>query len=420
MKNIVICSDGTGQGYAGTDSNVLRLYNVVFKHPSRQIACYDPGVGTLPVPMGRTRLGRAARHAAELAIGSGVVENVTELYAYLMRHYEPGDQVFLFGFSRGAFTVRALAGMLHVCGLLPRDDGHLLPYAAGLYRTSESRIAKKRGACGYPAHFEQSESVDHARFDDDARRFKSRLSHDCRIRFVGVWDTVKAYGWIWPQSFPALRHNPSVVAVRHAVSLDERRAVFQVTGWGDRHPEVKEVWFAGDHSDIGGGHAGDCPLADATLRWMLGEATHAGLLLHSNQNSAIDDIVTNSGWAFSAERHDLRRGCYQVLDYVPKLELDNSTYPPSRLLRSWPTGVRQPGQHHERTKHILLHDSVRLRGDKVDPSYRPENLLARTPPALGVGQGQPKVDHENNSEIIEVAYENDREIIYAVDELFRH
>src|SRR5437867_2209664 len=111
MKNIVICSDGTGQSYAGTESNVLRLYNLALKSTSRQIACYDPGVGTLPLPSGRTRLGRALRHATELAIGSGVMENVMELYAYLMQHHEPDDSIFLFGFSRGAFTVRALAGM---------------------------------------------------------------------------------------------------------------------------------------------------------------------------------------------------------------------------------------------------------------------------------------------------------------------
>jgi uncharacterized protein (DUF2235 family) len=140
-KNIVICSDGTGQSYAGAESNVLRLYRIALNRAPHQRACYDPGVGTHPLPDGRSRIGRWYQHnIGELCLGRGVIESVTELYRFLMRHYEPGDRIFLFGFSRGAFTVRALAGLVHVCGLLRRDDMHLVRYATGLYQTSEKRI----------------------------------------------------------------------------------------------------------------------------------------------------------------------------------------------------------------------------------------------------------------------------------------
>jgi uncharacterized protein (DUF2235 family) len=405
VKNIVICSDGTGQSYTGTGSNVLRLFNLALNDRARQIRCYDPGVGTLPLPSGRTRLGRALRHDAELALGSGVMQNVMELYTYLMQHYQPDDRIFLFGFSRGAFTVRALAGMLHVCGLLRREDAHLRPYAAGLYQTAESRIAKERRSRRLLVNGEPSASpIDHAIDDPEARQFKSLLGRTCAVAFMGIWDTVKAYGWIWPQSFPALRHNPAVLIVRHAVALDERRAAFQVTGWGDRYPDVKEVWFAGDHSDVGGGHVDGSPLADATLTWMLGEATHAGLFLDATQRSAIQVIVASSRNAPSAQRHDLRRGAFRVLDWAPRLELDNSTYPPQRRFRCWPTGGRQPRAHAEGTP-LRLHHSALERGRNGDAAYLPGSVLGRSRVAHGrVSTGKCSVLEEWDREI--VVYEN--------------
>ena len=400
-KNIVICSDGTGQSYAGPDSNVLRLYTLASKKAPQQIACYDPGIGTLPLPTGRTRLGRRIRHLEELSFGFGIIDNLAELYAYLMRHYTPGDRIFLFGFSRGAFTVRALAGMLHVCGLLRPDDEHLLQYAAGIYQTSEHRIRLQRRLSGLPVHQKATRlaPIDHASVDDDARRFKSRLAQDCTIAFMGIWDTVKAYGWIWPRSFPALRHNPCVLAVSHAVSLDEQRSNFQMTGWGDRHDRIKEVWFAGDHSDVGGGHRDKSALADATLAWMLGEATHAGLRLDASQRPLIDSIVANSRLAPAAEPHDLKRGWFRLLEICPRVELDNNTYLPWRHFTCLPSGVRKPGDHTECAP-LRLHESVRERARSVDSAYDPERLLARAP-ATPCARGKRPI----------VVYEPDRKII---------
>ena len=283
-KNIVILCDGTGNDYGRTPSNVWRLRKLLHDAPGEQHVCYEPGIGTLDWPEGRTRLGRRLRHWRELASGAGIFERVAALYAHLMREYKPEDRIFLLGFSRGAFTARALAGMVHACGLLRREDEHLLPYALGLYRTSEQRIC---GALRSQGLHEAPKGKDHVEWDHRIIKFKHALSRECHVHvhFLGLWDTVKAYGWVWPQSFPALRHNPSVRMVRHAVALDERRAVFQVTGWGDRRsitaPDgslidaVREVWFAGDHSDVGGGHpTGNSGLTDASLEWMLGEATH--------------------------------------------------------------------------------------------------------------------------------------------------
>jgi uncharacterized protein (DUF2235 family) len=400
-KNIVICSDGTGQSYAGTDSNVLRLYTLASKKAPQQITCYDPGIGTLPLPTGRTRLGRWIRHLEELSFGVGLIDNLVELYAYLMRHYTPGDRIYLFGFSRGAFTVRALAGMLHVCGLLRPDDEHLLQYAAGIYQTSEHRIRLHRRSRGLPVHQKtpRGAPIDHAIVDDDARRFKSRLAQNCTVAFMGIWDTVKAYGWIWPRSFPALRHNPSVLAVSHAVSLDEQRSNFQMTGWGDRHHRIKEVWFAGDHSDVGGGHPGASTLADASLAWMLGEATHAGLRLDAAHRPLINSIVASSRLAPAAKRHNLKRGCFRLLEICPRFELENNTYLPHRHFTCLPSGVRKPGDHTERAP-LRLHESVQVRARSVDGAYDPERLLARSPAFRSARRKRPIVVYEPDRKII--------------------
>jgi uncharacterized protein (DUF2235 family) len=400
-KNIVICCDGTGNDYSRTPSNVWQLYSFAFESRGVQVACYHPGIGTLDRPEGRTRVGRRLRHWRELGFGAGVIENVVELYAYLMREYEPGDRIFLFGFSRGAFTVRALAGLLHVCGLLRREDEHLLPHAIGLYRTSELRIRRALRCAGL-RHAPRSDH-DHAARDARALEFKRTLSRKCPVHFLGVWDTVKAYGWIWPQSFPALRHNPSVHTVRHAVALDERRAVFQVTGWGDRREAVdeggnsqhavQEVWFAGDHADVGGGHeSGNSPLSDASLTWMLGEASHAGLILKECCRGKIKTIRESSVNASSVTPNDLR-GSFWYTSLLPRTELDNRTYPPRhRPTWFWADGTRQPARHAEEST-VFLHETVRDRGR----GYLPEELRRRTP--LAKMNPEPGFEYTGNQEV---------------------
>lgn len=382
-KNVVICCDGTGNDYARTPSNVWRFRELLHTAAGEQHVCYEPGIGTADWPAARTRLGRRLRHWRELALGAGLFERVSALYLRLMREYQPDDRIFLFGFSRGAFTVRALAGLLHTCGLLRREDEHLLPYALGLYRTSEQRIRDalcREGLCAAP------KGTDHVAWDERSVSFKRDVSRKCEVHFLGLWDTVKAYGWIWPQSFPALRHNPSVRMVRHAVALDERRAVFQFTGWGDRRSivgangvaidAVREVWFAGDHSDVGGGHpSGNSGLTDASLEWMLGEATHQQLQLRHNGESrkAVQAVCEGALAAKRATPGDLR-GEFWPTRLLPRVELVNSTYPPAhRLAWFWTSGRRQPAVHAEEHP-ILLHDSVRDRG----PGYSTEALRRRT------------------------------------------
>jgi uncharacterized protein (DUF2235 family) len=378
-KTIVLCCDGTGNTDTGTPSNVKQLHDLLLCDPRRQISTYHRGVGTEPRRHGESWLRYQHGHLASLCFGEGVAQALVELYATLVAQFEGGDRVCLLGFSRGAFTVRALAGMIHVCGLVRREHAGRAADAIRLYEGSESRIIEERRRQRLPPEFASSDT-DHGALDPLAREFKAAYCQPCSIAFLGLWDTVKAYGWLSPRSFPALRHNPGVGTVRHAPSLDERRALFQMTGWASNHPDTLEVWFAGDHSDVGGGHAdGNSPLADASLVWMLGEATHAGLRLDPAKKGVVECLQAGAADAPRTPPKDLwwRKG-FIGLDLLPRVELDNHEYPPRRQKRVlWLNGARKPGDHLFADA-VRVHHTVAARARAGDGLYRPERILRRT------------------------------------------
>lgn len=323
-KNLVLCADGTCNAFgAKSSSNVARLIQYLdLTDAHSQVAVYDQGLGTLeaehqnieqfkrdlerrlgnsdaliplPPPEHSSRRPRDWRHvAAAMAVGEGLEINVGELYAALAKNYKEGDRVFLFGFSRGAFTVRALAGFVWRFGI-PADG--------------DAARAK--------AAFERAWPIFRNEFPDDSKvgaanagkvRAEAGLV-DCRFHFLGLWDTVKSYGGYRPIVLPHLRHNPAVRCVRHALALDERRGWFEPTTWGwldQDHPEerapgreypvdrleardrelidqqdIREVWFTGCHADVGGGN-GNTATSDVALRWMLGEANAKQLRLNTD------------------------------------------------------------------------------------------------------------------------------------------
>ena len=163
---------------------------VLERETGQQLVYYDPGVGTLPEPETATKISATITRWASLAFGFGIIQNVQEAYTFLMDFWEPGDKVYLFGFSRGAYTVRVLAGMLHQIGLLPRGNANLVPYAARLFGAIRSREAEE-GAEGTDYYW---------RICNAFRWTFSRPveGHDHRrfpVHFVGVWDTVSSVGW---------------------------------------------------------------------------------------------------------------------------------------------------------------------------------------------------------------------------------
>ena len=297
--NIVICSDGTGNS-ANKDrgTNVFKLYEAIdlidppgdSKH-RKQIAIYDDGVGTETWKPVRVLTG---------AFGLGLSRNVRQLYTALARSYEPGDRIFLFGFSRGAFTVRALGGFITACGILKgkefKTDAGLVKavndtydvYRAKYMTGAHQHIREMRG-------WLQKKNALPARFDAKVTSLREKYHfHDERkIAFIGVWDTVDAVGLpfdhladfinyaIYPFKFSDQKLHRDVQRARHAVSIDDERHTFHPVMWiepqdKDKDPErIKQVWFAGVHSNVGGGYPKQ-GMSLESLDWMMTEAENAG------------------------------------------------------------------------------------------------------------------------------------------------
>ena len=300
MKRLVVCFDGTWNAAdsKGEETNVARLSRAVRANSGdkSQIALYLRGVGTS---------GPWLQQFLDGATGDGVDDNIRAAFMFLCQNYVPGDEIFLFGFSRGAFTARSLAGFIGKCGLLKRN--HL-----GLIRTAWSYY-RSRTAGRSPQAF----NLRHGGTAADP------INHAPRIKFVGVWDTVGALGVpqrvIDPSSAAKYEfHDTSPSGVieigRHAMAIDEQRDAFVPTLWTQPIPpgtDIQQVWFPGVHSDVGGGY-GQSDLAMTPLRWMADEAIAAGLALDETmlpQPAALQPL---------AAQHDSRTGL-AGLDPTPTL-----------------------------------------------------------------------------------------------------
>ncbi len=312
-RNVIVLCDGTANEFGKSETNVVRTLRVIEGTTADQLVYYDPGVGTLPDPTWHSRLVRQLSIIPQLAIGTGLMTKVLSAYTYLMNYVEPDDRVFLFGFSRGAYTVRVLAGLLHMLGLVPRGNEHLLPYLSRYYNSIRSSTPED-------AH-EQWQMC------DDFRRTFARPAGDDRhfgIEFLGVWDTVSSIGWFWePRHFPYSAHNPSIKNIWHAVSIDEHRAfyrsnLFQID---KNNPQqvFKQCWFPGDHCDVGGGHS-DGALWRRPFEWMVAGAHAAGLDVNQ---SLVDQIAAAAKprvpWDMP---HDMLHGPWKLLEYIPKKTWD--------------------------------------------------------------------------------------------------
>ena len=253
MRNLVYCCDGTGRHYGPVNSNIVHLHQRLLRDPGRQLCRYEPGLGT-----GGYALLSGTPRSTWLArlFGYGLTAHLLSGYRFLMEHYQPGDRVFLFGFSRGAYAVRALSGMLARVGLLETGQENLLEDALRVY----TRIDR------HP----------------QARGFSRTYARDCPVHFIGLWDTVASLGFVYRQRLffdtalcPDVRHG------YHVLALDERRPRFEPLLWDERRvvegQQVEQVWFNGAHGDVGGVY-GDRALADISFEWLWSRALRAGLL----------------------------------------------------------------------------------------------------------------------------------------------
>jgi uncharacterized protein (DUF2235 family) len=313
-KNIILLSDGTGNSSAKLlKTNVWRVYQALDladpeepKEP-RQFACYDNGVGS-----------SSFKPLAALggAIGIGLSRNVRDLYMFVCRTYQPGDKIYAFGFSRGAFTIRVLVGLILDQGLVPYDgnEADLDRYAAAAYRAYRKKYNTTGGLVG------PLRKVRDLAIDTRDRVFGRPIYRQTRniggpqsmdsleIEFLGLWDTVDAYGlpvdeltraidwFIWPLTMRDLNLNRRVKRARHALALDDERNTFHPRLWNEepsgdadsgvpdgnrttRHIDeerISQVWFAGVHSNIGGGYPDDS-LSHVSLEWIMTEAKKYGV-----------------------------------------------------------------------------------------------------------------------------------------------
>ena len=341
MKKLIVCCDGTwnradqAKNGAACPTNVVRLaYRVANRDPAGtpQILYYGQGVGT----------GNALDRFTGGAFGGGLEANIFEAYRFLVANFEVGDELFLFGFSRGAYTARSLGGMIRKCGILKRPSIAQYAAALALYREPDSH-------------------------PDDAGPRAFREQHSLAglagipIKFIGVWDTVGSLGvpvrglrWLTrsKHEFHDTELSGSVAFAYHALALDERRAPFVPTLWLDKPKPgqvVEQTWFCGVHSDVGGGYP-ERDLSDISLAWMIERAAapEVGLAF---------DAATSDALALAPDPlgalHRSKKGLYVVTPGVDREPvLDGS----------------------DRTQ--SLHASVRVRWDGAAPPYRPRSLPA--------------------------------------------
>ena len=327
MKRIAICFDGTWnrpEETLGEDfpTNVLHFARAIRPRDDNgreQVVFYDWGIGS---------------YHDELLAGStgyGLEKNVMDGYRFLVHNYQPGDEIYLFGFSRGAYTARSLAGMINNCSILQKRHANRIPEAFKLYKT---RKYKPNG--GHSMDWKRQYSVEER----------------TPVRFIGVWDTVGAlglpftfFGMIKDKDLFYDREIGSTIrAARHALSLDEQREDFEPTLWEPGSgADLEQVWFAGVHSDVGGGYGPDKKghtLADIPLLWMAREAEKHQLMFHDTLPKTLQH---------SADQHNEYKGKYKLL---------------GRLIREIPAPETIP---------TCVHGSVK---NRYESGYRSESIEA--------------------------------------------
>ncbi|KAJ6578262.1 hypothetical protein B0H19DRAFT_930856, partial [Mycena capillaripes] len=384
-RNLVVSIDGTSNQFGTNASpctillhysheastslqntNVVELHSRIVKESDepRQLTFYTSGIGTYVPPSLRSVAywKQFIGNKIDLAIAWNFKKQVQHAYRWLADHYQPGDVIYLFGFSRGAYQVRTLAGMITTVGLVYSGNQRLIPFAYELY----AKRHKGKGASRTEA-------------DELCRHFKKTFSRPgVRVHFVGAWDTVSSVGIFRGQPLPLTTSADHICHFRHALALDERRvrflpeyvhsAVPKASDAREDKGTIKEVWFAGTHSDI-------LDLAGVPLLWMENEATSAGLHLDPrNEVRKWEDIKVDKPieslkgpfWWF-LEKIRLSRSTYNV----DKLE-ETTSYELLLILR--PTVLKMQNSwppHHGNgrliVKNQLVHASVAFKAK----NYRP-------------------------------------------------
>jgi uncharacterized protein (DUF2235 family) len=346
-----LCCDGTANEFAVDQTNVVKLYYLLSRDRTQQISYYHPGLGTMEPPGALTAVAKKTTRILGQAIGYGLEADIRDAYVFLTNFYRAGNRLFLFGFSRGAYTARAVASLLKMFGLLPPGNEAFVPYAIRML-TAINRTA----------------GSDKAPYFQLAADFKEVFDAgvQCKPYFVGVWDTVNSVGWIEnPTKFPYTANNPDIEIGRHAVAIDERRAFFRTNLWrpsgGPQSgpKDLKQVWFPGVHADVGGGYPeAESGLSKIALEWMVNEAELAGLRVDPERKEM---ILGRLGRPYAkpdpkACMHVSLKGAWWPAEYVFKKHYDKESGEESRRMNRGRARVIPPKS--------MIHQSAYDRGDR--------------------------------------------------------
>lgn len=298
-KNIIILSDGTGQeGGKGHDTNVYKLFRMLEDRTERQIVFYDQGLGT------------NGDKLSGMAFGRGIDTNILQCYRFLFEHYRSGDRIFLFGFSRGAATVRSLASFIHYFGILPTARPELIEQAYRIYKNRKRSYDQSEAGENAPQaklksidklvrNFNNARqyNLDDPKHGASAEFVRKHPNQWVSIEFLGVWDTVPALGLValpglnalldlvpaWKHQYHNFKLRESVKHACHALSIDDERKWFLPSIWKEYERQssqkVEQVWFGGSHTDVGGGFW-EAGFSDVALEWMVGKALEHELRLY--------------------------------------------------------------------------------------------------------------------------------------------
>jgi uncharacterized protein (DUF2235 family) len=365
-KNIVLCCDGTANEFARDRTNVIKLAHTLQQAPGQQIVYYHPGLGTMEPAGALTTFSRMTTKGLGLAFGYGLESDIRDAYVFLMNNFEPEDKVFLFGFSRGAYTVRALASLLHMYGLISRGNEPLVPYAIRMLVAIQRLDAKG------------DDKEERQRYFKLATEFRETFGRAlCKPWFVGVWDTVSSVGWVENQlRLPYVADNPDIQIGRHAIALDERRAFFRTNLWrpravpADSGPkDLKQVWFAGVHCDVGGGYPeAESSASKIPLQWMLREATAAGMLV---DQARVDLVLGRAGGGYVAPDvngplHESLSTAWWPAEFLLKRHYDAAT-------GNWGRQMNR-GRRRTMPPKPLIHESVYQRGGDYASRLPPDGV----------------------------------------------
>ena len=350
-KRLIVCADGTWNTPDQKDdagnpcpTNVVKFHRMLAARDAQgreQCKHYHDGVGT----------GGWVDRLVGGMTGKGISRNIVDCYRFLVDNYEDGDDVLLFGFSRGAYTVRSLAGLIRNVGMLRREFAGKADEAYALYRSKDD---------------------DDAPWGKNAKQFRAAYAREIRIQCVGVWDTVGSLGIpaggfeifgvpigtprfiaLHGQRFHDVELSSYIDNAFQALAVDERRVFFKPAVWKTKDvpgQRVEQAWFAGVHCNVGGGYA-ECGLSDLTLRWMMEKAHSCGL--------AFDEAT-----------------CTIAPNYAGRLENSKTGF--YRLTRDYlrPIGTRKDAREAAHASAVERYTTIR--------EYKPKNLgdfLERRPPS---------------------------------------